>query len=291
MNRLPRRPGLVLLATVASVAIASACTLDTLAPAVTPTVAPASTPIGAPPPVATAVPTPPPAPILELTPGSSIVVGGEVFVRPEPATFNRPIGRLSDGYPVQVLGSVEGENWLLGKQTWVSSTPAWTSEWLQVEGGGFVYGGFVFTLRPGETSPLIDPGDQEKWVDVNISEQTATAMVGDQAVHAAPVTTGLPGFETPKGTHAIEPDGRVVIETMTASQAGYSPEQARYEVERVLFTQYFDREGNALHLNYWRPDSVFGAERTSHGCAGMQLHDAQYFWLFAEAGTRVEIHD
>jgi lipoprotein-anchoring transpeptidase ErfK/SrfK len=105
------------------------------------------------------------------------------------------------------------------------------------------------------------------------------------------VTTGLPGFDTPRGTHHIEPDGRVVIETMTASQAGYSHEQAQYEVERVLFTQYFDREGDALHLNYWRPDSVFGSQPTSHGCVGMQLHDAQYFWLFAEAGTRVEIHD
>ena len=291
MRRLLYRPGLFLLAIAAYFAVASACTLNTLAPAAAPTVVPASTPEPPPPPPPTAIPTPPPAPITELTPGSGIVVGGEVFVRPEPATFNRPIGRLPDGQPVQVVGSVEGEDWLLGEQTWVSSTPAWASEWLQIEGGGYVYGGFVFTLQPGETSPLTDPGGHEKWVDVDLSEQTATAMVGDAAIHVAPVTTGLPGFETPKGTHYIEPDGRIIIETMTASQAGYSPEQARYEVERVLFTQYFDRKGNALHLNYWRTESVFGTTPTSHGCVGMQLHDAQYFWLFAEAGTRVEIHD
>jgi lipoprotein-anchoring transpeptidase ErfK/SrfK len=59
----------------------------------------------------------------------------------------------------------------------------------------------------------------------------------------------------------------------------------------VLFTQYFDRQGDALHLNYWRPESAFGAQPTSHGCVGMLLHDAQYLWLFAEPGMRVEIHD
>lgn len=59
----------------------------------------------------------------------------------------------------------------------------------------------------------------------------------------------------------------------------------------MLFTQYFDRNGNALHLNYWRPESVFGTTPTSHGCIGLLLHDAQWFWLFGEPGMRVEIHD
>ena len=77
---------------------------------------------------------------------------------------------------------------------------------------------------------------------------------------------------------------------MTASQAGYSPQQAVYDVERVLFTQYYDQKGDALHLNYWRPKEVFGQTATSHGCVGMQLHDAQWFWLFGAAGMRVEIH-
>jgi lipoprotein-anchoring transpeptidase ErfK/SrfK len=93
------------------------------------------------------------------------------------------------------------------------------------------------------------------------------------------------------GSMAIEPDGRIAVVRMTASQAGYDEQQATYDVERVLFTQYFDQKGNALHLNYWRPDDVFGNTATSHGCVGMQLHDAQYFWLFGEPGMRVEIHE
>jgi lipoprotein-anchoring transpeptidase ErfK/SrfK len=156
--------------------------------------------------------------------------------------------------------------------------------------GTFVYAAFVFILQPGETSPLDDHGGAEKWIDVNVTTQTATAMAGDRAVYAAAVSTGADPFPSPLGTHRIEDDGRLAVERMTAAQAGYGANQARYDVERVLFTQYYDRAGNALHLNYWRPADVFGRVATSHGCVGMQLHDAQYFWLFAEAGTRVEIH-
>ena len=144
--------------------------------------------------------------------------------------------------------------------------------------------------RPDETSPTRDPGGAEKWIDVNLSNQTISAMIGDQAIHIALATTGSPDFPTPKGTHHIEPDGRVSLVDMTASQAGYSPSQATYDVERVLFTQYFDRMGNGIHLNYWRPEEVYGNTATSHGCVGLQLHDAQYFWLFGEPGMRVEIH-
>jgi lipoprotein-anchoring transpeptidase ErfK/SrfK len=104
------------------------------------------------------------------------------------------------------------------------------------------------------------------------------------------VSSGSPQFPSPIGSHAVEPDGRIAVERMTSAQAGYDPSQARYDVERVLFTQYYDRNGNALHLNYWRPKEVFGRTPTSHGCIGMQLHDAQYFWLFGGPGTRVEIH-
>jgi lipoprotein-anchoring transpeptidase ErfK/SrfK len=185
------------------------------------------------------------------------------------------------------VAAVQGENWLVGEQTWVSASPPWASEWFQLEDGSFVYGAFVFQLWEGETSPLLDFGEQEKWIDVDLSEQTARAMVGEQPVHVRKAC----GARRHPAAPYVEPDGRIAVERMTASQAGYNPSQARYDVERVLFTQYFDRQGDALHVNYWRPDSVFGTAATSHGCAGLRLHDAQYFWLFAQAGTRVEIHD
>lgn len=253
----------------------------------TPTTAPTETATPRPP-SPTPLPTLTPAPSLDV--GAAIVVGGDLRVRSAPSTAAPEVRTIPDRTSVIIDAAVEGENWLVGAQTWVTTAPAWTRTWYRLTDGTFVYAAFVFILQPGETSPLAATGSEEKWIDVNVTTQTASAMVGDRAVYSAGVSTGSPAFPSPLGTHRIEDDGRLAVERMTASQAGYTPGQATYDVERVLFTQYFDRTGDALHLNYWRPPEVFGRTATSHGCVGMQLHDAQYFWLFAEAGTRVEIH-
>ncbi len=250
------------------------------------------------PPTETAVPPPPTnTPVAtekpiqpQITAGLSIIVGGPVRTRSDPSTVNPETGTLYDGQRVNVVAAVKGENWLVGSQDWLSTIPDWTTDWYQLDDGSYVYSAFVFTLQADETSPTIDPGGQEKWIDVNLTNQTVSAMIGNQAIKIALATTGSPDFPTPLGSDQIEPDGRVASVDMTASQAGYSPQQATYDVKRVLFTQYFDRLGDAIHLNYWRPEEVYGNTPTSHGCVGLQLHDAQYFWLFGEPGMRVEIH-
>jgi lipoprotein-anchoring transpeptidase ErfK/SrfK len=240
----------------------------------------------------TATPPPTATPLPELSVGDAIIVGGLVRTRVQPTTQSEQAGELADLDQVTVVNRVQGENWLLGQQTWLSTTPAWAAEWFQLENGAYVYGTFVFVLAEGETSPLAPvPDGVEKWIDVDVSEQTARAMVGEDAVFTAGISSGEAKFPTPMGSMAIEPDGRIAVVRMTASQAGYDEQQASYDVERVLFTQYFDQKGNALHLNYWRPHDVFGNTATSHGCVGMELHEAQYFWLFGEPGMRVEIHE
>jgi lipoprotein-anchoring transpeptidase ErfK/SrfK len=253
----------------------------------TSTPVPTETPSPAP---ATPTPFPTFTPTPVLSAGQAIVVGGELRVRSAPSTAAEPVGELPDASTVVIAETLAGENWLVGSQTWLPAIPDWTSTWYRLADGTYVYAGFIFVLQPGEVSPLADHGAAEKWIDVNVTTQTATAMAGETPVFVARVSTGSPQFPTPLGTHRIEPDGRIAVERMTATQAGYTASQARYDVERVLFTQYIDRTGNALHLNYWRPADVFGRTPTSHGCIGLQLHDAQYFWLFAEPGMRVEVH-
>jgi lipoprotein-anchoring transpeptidase ErfK/SrfK len=254
---------------------------------------PDATPTPAPSATATPAPaTPTPFPTFTATPqigvGTAIVVGGDLRVRSAPNTQSAELETLKDRQQVVLAEAVRGENWLVGSQTWVPTVPDWTTTWFRLEDGSYVYAGFVFILQPGEESPLSDPHGQEKWIDVDVSRQTATAMIGDRPVYEAAVSTGSAEFPSPLGRHTVE--RQVAVERMTATQAGYTPQQATYDVERVLFTQYYDLNGNALHLNYWRPASVFGRAPTSHGCVGMQLHDAQYFWLFADEGTRVEVH-
>ncbi|MFN8558170.1 MAG: L,D-transpeptidase [Dehalococcoidia bacterium] len=71
---------------------------------------------------------------------------------------------------------------------------------------------------------------------------------------------------------------RVANETMTSASLNITDPDDQYVLKDVLYTQYFTWVGHALHLNYWQPDSVFGAERTSHGCVGLRLADAEFRW-------------
>ena len=140
------------------------------------------------------------------------------------------------------------------------------------------------TATPSGSIALPPAGLGEHWVLVDLSDQTSTAMIGDEAYYTALGSTGKDGWETPIGEFTII--YRVENETMTSASIGA---EEFYVLENVLYTQYFTNEGHALHFNYWRPDSVFGVERTSHGCVGLRLSDAEFFWNFAGYGTRVVI--
>lgn len=128
-----------------------------------------------------------------------------------------------------------------------------------------------------------------RWIDVNLSTQTITAYEGSSAVYSAGVTTGKAGWDTPTGTFSIL--RRVYNETMDSSTIGV-PRDAPggYYITDILYTQYFDNGGDALHYNYWSPDSAFGGYPTSHGCVGMQYGASQFFWNFADVGTPVIVH-
>jgi lipoprotein-anchoring transpeptidase ErfK/SrfK len=132
-------------------------------------------------------------------------------------------------------------------------------------------------------------GEDERWIAVNLSTQRAVAFVGAQPVRVALVTTGMPDWETPTGDFRIY--RRVEDETMDSVGLGIpidSPEG--WYVDNVLFTQYF-YGGITLHYNYWRPQSYFGNIPSSHGCVGLGYSDANFFWDFADIGTRVVVYE
>lgn len=162
---------------------------------------------------------------------------------------------------------------------------SWSDNWYQVE-GGYVYSAFVFVPRAGEAWPLAREGTRSILVD--IASQTLYAYVGQAVVYTAAVTTGKAGYETPKGRYTVG-GWRVQNETMTSGQAAINDPAEAYHVKNVLFTQYFDTLGDALHLNYWQPEGVFGNVPTSHGCVGLFIHDAQWLWMFTNGGVTLEI--
>ena len=253
----------------------------------TPTPSPGPTPSPTPSPTPPASPSPGPAPIETLADGShGYVVSSSAVVRSGPTSQSAVVGRLAYLQQLTLEAKVRGERFVVGDQVWPMAIQDWSNLWYQVD-GGYVYAAFVWIPRSGEVIPANLPSG-EHWVDVNLGTQTARAMIGDTSGVHGPNYLRQAGYDTPAGHWRV--NYQVVNETMTSGQAGINDPAEHYDVHNVLFTQYFDGDGDALHLNYWQPAGVFGQTRTSHGCVGPYIQDAQYLWMFGQAGMRVEIH-
>ncbi len=144
-------------------------------------------------------------------------------------------------------------------------------------------------LPVAETRPRVSEADvaalkAERWIAVDLTKQRMYAMVDDEVVYTAVISSGEKGRETPTGTFYI--NRRVANETMTSASIGA---EEYYHLENVLYTQYFTDEGHALHYAWWREEPDGFGRPSSHGCVNLTLRDAEYFWDFARIGTRVTI--
>lgn len=117
--------------------------------------------------------------------------------------------------------------------------------------------------------------ETDRWIHVDLSEQTLVAYEGDTPVFATLVSSGRAGFETPTGTFRIE--SKHVSTTMDDPD---SVNEA-YSIEDVPWTMYF-HESYALHAAFWH--DYFGRPR-SHGCLNLSPADAR--WLFSWAGPEL----
>jgi lipoprotein-anchoring transpeptidase ErfK/SrfK len=140
----------------------------------------------------------------------------------------------------------------------------------------------------------------EKWIDVDLSEQTLTAYQGETVVMSFSISSGLPAHPTVTGTFQIW--AKVASQTMTGGSRAAGD---YYNLPGVPWVQYF-YEDYSIHGTYWHNN--FG-HPMSHGCVNMRTEDAQWLfdwaaptmdaatvesagWLIpTEGGTRVEVHD
>src|SRR5699024_10661894 len=120
--------------------------------------------------------------------------------------------------------------------------------WAKLDDGTFIFARNVGRAAPVEPPPVPDGRPTEgKWIDVHLTQQLMVAYEGRKAVRTTPVTTGMPGWETPEGWFAI--NNRVENETMTSGAIGA---EYFFKLEDVLYTQYFTDAGHALHYAWWR---------------------------------------
>jgi len=128
------------------------------------------------------------------------------------------------------------------------------------------------SLSPDSSDDIIE----ERWIDVDISEQRLTAYDSGTPVRTTLVSTGLPNTPTPLGRF------RIWIKFRFDDMAG-----ADYYIEDVPYVMYF-HEGYGLHGVTWHGN--FG-HPMSHGCVNVPTEEAEWLFNWAEVGTLVHIHE
>lgn len=111
----------------------------------------------------------------------------------------------------------------------------------------------------------------ERWVAVDLYEQTLIAYEGDTPVYATLVSTGLPTHETNQG------EFNVWASLPRDGMSGAAGAPSAYALQSVPWVMYFDG-GISLHGTYWH--DLFGY-RQSHGCVNLSVSDARwvFYWL------------
>jgi len=143
-----------------------------------------------------------------------------------------------------------------------------TGKYLPLRDGGWVEARSLAVVEKTDRPEAAD--SNERWLDINLAEQTLVAYVGDTPVYATMISSGRPGHSTPTGVFRLS---RKVAERTMNSMADSDDS---YSVAKVPWTAYFET-GYALHAAYWHDN--FG-HRKSHGCVNLSPMDARslYAW-------------
>ncbi|OGM78948.1 hypothetical protein A2382_03585 [Candidatus Woesebacteria bacterium RIFOXYB1_FULL_38_16] len=149
----------------------------------------------------------------------------------------------------------------------------------------------------GVTNPL------EKWIEIDLSEQTLRAWEGSSLFLETLVSTGLPWWPTPQGEFRVW--AKIRAAKMEGGEGRYY-----YNLPNVPYVMYFENSnipgsrGFGLHGTYWHND--FGKEQ-SNGCVDLPISMAEklYFWVTPDLslagssvfsspenpGTKIVIHE
>ncbi len=137
------------------------------------------------------------------------------------------------------------------------------------------------SVQSAETSSLrpTGVGPDDRWIDVNLTNQTLVAYEGDMPIFNSLISSGL--WNTPTVVGQFRTVMKYESQDMNGYLLGYD-----YYLEDVPYVMYFF-EDYAIHGTYWHNN--FGTPM-SHGCVNMNPADAGWLYNWAPVGTTVYIH-
>lgn len=144
--------------------------------------------------------------------------------------------------------------------------------------GTWVRGDQVRRTTPGARPA--DVGENERWIDLDVGQQTLVAFQGDRPVYATLVSTGRESrikakdHRTPRGAWRVREKHITATMDGDGSAAGDLP----YSIEDVPYVMYY--EGSyALHAAFWHEN--YGVQM-SHGCVNLSPLDAKHLFFWAD---------
>jgi len=204
------------------------------------------------------------------------VTGAIVKLRTGPGTNFAVVRRLTLGEPLMLLGRMRDNTWLYvetseGQDGWIKMA------WVDLAGINLDYDYYpIITSPPTETStPVVLVGIEDRWIDVDLSDQMLYAYDGTDLVASFLVSTGLDLYPTEPGQYHI------YVKMQYSDMHGDG-----YFLPDVPFTMYYSGDFS-IHGTYWHHS--FGTPM-SHGCVNMDTSDAEWLYNWASVGTLVNIH-
>jgi lipoprotein-anchoring transpeptidase ErfK/SrfK len=139
---------------------------------------------------------------------------------------------------------------------------------------------------PTETQPFasVTPTAFSKLIEVNVVTKQMYLYDNGNLTKTYPISAGAPVTPTPIGQFKIYQ--KLAVQDMK----GFNADGTKYLQPHVHWINYFLPGGYAVHGNYWRPLSWFGAVNSSHGCVSLPDDQAKEVYDWAPLGTTVITH-
>lgn len=118
-------------------------------------------------------------------------------------------------------------------------------------------------------------GPNERWIDVNLTNQTLEAYEGSTLVRSFVISSGRAGSPTVTGQFKIW----IKVRIQDMSGPGYY-------IRDVPWVMYFYGD-YGIHGTWWHNN--FGTPMSA-GCVNMTVEDSQWMYNWASVGTTVQVH-
>ena len=180
------------------------------------------------------------------------------WVEPSTVPQGSASGRTLGRYEVVTIFAQERR----GEELWYLVGP---DEWVEQSN----------TSRVDVDPPPEGVGPSDKWIEVDLFEQTVAAYEGSRMVFATLMSGGREGADTPPGLYRLWVK---ILEGKMSNPDVEDGDPSFYYIEDVPWTVYF-HEGYSIHASFWH--DAFGFRR-SHGCVNVSPLDARWFYYWTD---------